>query len=491
MEYKLCHNDSDFLGDDFNEFTNLIYIISDNGKVIYCYTNDDITGITKDLTVTEWETNIDRNKRNKVLKMPNENVWVDHVSIDLLKHFRSFILKKIRNQKIGSEFGVSNIHGEEYSLYRLIPVKRELINSVYKKEVSVDQLIKQKFKGKVITNIDIVAPSVVKFNNALLLGDVIETDNQFFINGTLYSDSGKSFKYKGKVSDIILEENGDLKSELIYRKQIETKRINMDRESYYIGQVLNDKPHGEGIMYYPGGIELKSIWNKGRVKNGLHDMKLFKGRWIYNKLNVIIDLEQPIDFTYFPYLVNIEFKDSFNQSLDNFNFPDTLYEIILGNSFNQSLDSLPRISNLKLGNSFNKSVDGLQLEEDLTIGNSFNQSVDNLPDDIGWIKLGNSFNKSVDKLPSNLGTLILGDNFNQSVDNLPQNLYRLKLGKNFNKSLDNLPRSLKELTLKITINNKPDGLKITINTGDEDEDQEYQHEDEEDGWTEDEEEEEN
>ncbi len=90
------------------------------------------------MRVFEWDTK--NPKQKQVLKLPYENVWVDHISIELLRYFKSFILKKIRKQKIGSHIGISNIHGEEYSLYRLIPLNIG-VNS------SINDLLKQKSQG--------------------------------------------------------------------------------------------------------------------------------------------------------------------------------------------------------------------------------------------------------------------------------------------------------------------------------------------------------
>ncbi len=194
--FKVCHNTFDFIGDDFDKYMNLIYIISENGKVVYCYTDDDIEGITKDLKVFEWDTKNPRMKH--VMKLPNENVWIDHVSIMLLKYFRSFILKKIRYQKIGSEFGVSNIHGEEYSLYRLIPVKRQIVNKV-SKEKDCFNLLQEKVSGEILFN---KAPSIKKYDNCIAFGyieyDLDDEENRILkMNGTIFTDMGHSYKYLG------------------------------------------------------------------------------------------------------------------------------------------------------------------------------------------------------------------------------------------------------------------------------------------------------
>ncbi len=260
MEYKVCNNDSDFSGDDFNEFSNLIYIIAENGKVIYCFTSEDIKGIlNNEKGIKEWDVNIPHNKRDKLLKLPFLNIQIDSVSIYLLHHFRSFIVKNIREGR-----------------YRLIPIKRELINLVYRKEVSPEELIAEKFKGEIISSIDIVAPSVVKFTRALLVGDAIETDNSLYINGTLYSDSRQDFRYKGKVSDIVLEENGDLKNELIYQSSSENNDTNLNRnevEEYYSDDDYNeyDSNNEESNIDDESDIDDESLEEERLIREDLEE----------------------------------------------------------------------------------------------------------------------------------------------------------------------------------------------------------------------------
>ncbi len=311
MEHKLCHNDSDFLGDEFTEHSTLIYIISDNGKVIYCYTYDDIKGMTKEMNIFEWDTK--NPKQKQVLKLPNENVWIDHVSIMLLKYFRTFILKKIRQQKIGSDFGVSNIHGEEYSLYRLLPFHRNLITKIYNKEIDVTELLKRKNEGTLLSTIDITSPSVIRFPFGIFVGDVIKKNKELFVNGKIYTDLGNIFKYKGNIDSLVYSITLD--KEKISNKDTKVETINFKNGNIYEGEVLeidnkfiangdgtmkytngdnytgefkNNQRHGEGLMtyengnIYEGNFKLNQRDGFGKM---IEDRDVYTGMWKDDKKN--------------------------------------------------------------------------------------------------------------------------------------------------------------------------------------------------------------
>ncbi len=210
MDFTVCHNDSDLIGNEFNYYSTLVYIVSETGKQIYCYTKQEIIKLTRDLTVSEWDTSeLDQSKKKPVTNFIN-GLWIDHVSIDLLKYFSSFIMKEIRNQEIGSHIGVSRIHGSDYPLYRLIPVKRKLIykaNKEIKNNIedgkNLKKLLNQKNEGEIIACIEYInIPSVKKYSNGIAVGDIIEKDDELHIKGKFTSDQGKTTSIKGKLSEL-------------------------------------------------------------------------------------------------------------------------------------------------------------------------------------------------------------------------------------------------------------------------------------------------
>lgn len=106
---------------------------------------------------------------------------------------------------------------------------------------------------------------------------------------------------------------------------------------------------------------------------------------------------------------------SYNKSLDNIVFPDSLEQIFFGNIFNQSIDNIKFPINLKI----------------IVLSDKFNRPLHNV------------------KFPDGLECIDLGDEFNQSLDNItfPHTLQLITLGSNFNLPITNLPLFLKELRL--------------------------------------------
>jgi hypothetical protein len=111
--------------------------------------------------------------------------------------------------------------------------------------------------------------------------------------------------------------------------------------------------------------------------------------------NLIVDVDEIIDYRLYPNLKNLSFVKQSNS--------------FFGNIF------------LYLKSFFN---------------NDFNQPVDNLPSDLKSLTFGNNFNQPVDNLPSSLESLTFGNNFNQPVDNLPFSLEYLSMGDFFEQELN-------------------------------------------------------
>ncbi len=131
--------------------------------------------------------------------------------------------------------------------------------------------------------------------------------------------------------------------------------------------------------------------------------------------NLIVDVDEIIDYRLYPNLKNLSFVKQSNSFFGNI----FLYlKSFFNNDFNQPVDNLP--SDLK----------------SLTFGNNFNQPVDNLPSDLKSLTFGNNFNQPVDNLPSSLESLTFGNNFNQPVDNLPFSLEYLSMGDFFEQELN-------------------------------------------------------
>lgn len=148
--HNRCNNKENIIGDDLDIQSGIIAIIlpTDNKYIVYCYEYEEIDNILdQQEQLYEWKTDINRptwigepilNKR--VYKEAYLGLWLDSTSKELIHKYNTFIVKPFKQTKIGSGFGSSQLHGEEYTIYKLHPV-------------SVDKLLlKEKITDNDITN---------------------------------------------------------------------------------------------------------------------------------------------------------------------------------------------------------------------------------------------------------------------------------------------------------------------------------------------------
>ena len=84
-------------------------------------------------------------------------------------------------------------------------------------------------------------------------------------------------------------------------------------------------------------------------------------------------------------------------------------------------------------------------QKQIEFKNSFNKSVDNLPNSVTYIKFGHDFNQFVDHLPKNLLIIKFGHNFNHPVEKLPNMVTHIEFGACFKQPLKTLPKSVKTI----------------------------------------------
>lgn len=130
-----CNNPTDITGNDIEDWTklneDLIVLISENTNVYYCYRREEFYQILKQelrKTLTIWTQNGRRIEYEPLIKEPYVGYFIDK-SILAYKNFQLLYLYKRGDFRIGSRFGVSNIHGAVNSVYSCVPIKRLCMNS--------------------------------------------------------------------------------------------------------------------------------------------------------------------------------------------------------------------------------------------------------------------------------------------------------------------------------------------------------------------------
>lgn len=77
-----------------------------------------------------------------VFKIPILEVWIDYDAYKLITKYNSHCLIKVSdNQKIGSAFGVSRMHGTEVKLYSVFPINRDYLRKSIKNKTPMDFLV--------------------------------------------------------------------------------------------------------------------------------------------------------------------------------------------------------------------------------------------------------------------------------------------------------------------------------------------------------------
>jgi hypothetical protein len=166
-------------------------------------------------------------------------------------------------------------------------------------------------------------------------------------------------------------------------------------------------------------------------------------------LDILVDIEQPIQFKKHPHLTHLTLGKKFNQPIDS--LPHSITHLTFGHKFNRPVNYLPpNITRLKFGNSFNQSVNSLPPKiTHLSFGYDFNKPVNNLPPSLTHLTFGYSFDQPVDSLPHKITRLSFGFSFNHPVLSLPQFLTHLAFGVMFDKPIYNLPSTLSSLSIAV------------------------------------------
>lgn len=175
--------------------------------------------------------------------------------------------------------------------------------------------------------------------------------------------------------------------------------------------------------------------------------------------------------------------DNFNESLENYVFPDNITSLVFGRFFNQTIKKLPAtLKILVFGDSFNKPVVPNTLPDSLIcliFGHKFNNELglNTLPPNLKYLKFGEKYNKEIkpnvlpdslvvlefdenscfnkkikkNTLPISLNGLILGGDYSHKIkeNRLPPNIEYLVLSTKFDCAIDEnvLPKSLKYLSV--------------------------------------------
>jgi Leucine-rich repeat (LRR) protein len=134
-----CANITTILGDDVNNSNTDILILNPvNDKyIIYCYNYTEYFDALKANKTYEWDVKSNSGNPNVIYyKEPYIGIFIDRKGYELSKIYNTFIVEKIGVKRVGtiSDNWVSRIHGQEYDIYTLIPIKqRDLVSSITEK----------------------------------------------------------------------------------------------------------------------------------------------------------------------------------------------------------------------------------------------------------------------------------------------------------------------------------------------------------------------
>ena len=127
-----CIQKKNLMDDDLRSDMNITMFRLPNSS-FECLTYDDLVGTLEGQEkLYLWEqTPEDINRRAigrplryaPVYKLPFSGIWVQS-NINLLLRYNTYIVKSVGKLKIGSEFGVSRLHGAEENVYKVYPINR-------------------------------------------------------------------------------------------------------------------------------------------------------------------------------------------------------------------------------------------------------------------------------------------------------------------------------------------------------------------------------
>ena len=164
---------------------------------------------------------------------------------------------------------------------------------------------------------------------------------------------------------------------------------------------------------------------------------------------------ESLDGVVFPeFVTSIKFGKGFNQPLTNVVFPSHLQHLHLGISFNQPLEGVVLPNSLEqfvIQGHFNHSLDGVVFPtklQDFVLQGKFNGTLSEVmfPSGLSILELNCFFTGALPKLPDTVEYLVLSGSFNEVIDTFPAALNTLNLlGNNFNQPFD-----LSALPAKVT-----------------------------------------
>lgn len=125
LEYK-CINTSDYITqNDIGKrnylLKNQVLIVPETStsKIGHCYNRKNLLMALKSNKI--WGPY--PAKTHTYFKLPFPPLWLDDNSVDQIIKHKYLKLKKIKDEPIGSEFGISNLHGEVHPIYTLVKIR--------------------------------------------------------------------------------------------------------------------------------------------------------------------------------------------------------------------------------------------------------------------------------------------------------------------------------------------------------------------------------
>ena len=126
-------------------------------------------------------------------------------------------------------------------------------------------------------------------------------------------------------------------------------------------------------------------------------------------------------------VTHLYFGDSYNKKIKDNILSENITHVFFGYSFNKNIDNLPdSIETLRLNHKFTEKIN--KWSSSLTTLIILNNEQYNFPDTVKKLILGDYFNQNIDNLPCLLEELqIYNCDFNKKVLNLPSNLHKIVL----------------------------------------------------------------
>jgi len=141
-----CIQKTDLTGEDLHSDMNITLFRLPNSS-FECLTYDDLVGtLHGQEKVYLWEQTQEDILQHKVgrplryahvYKLPFSGIWVQS-TINLLLRYNTYVIKSIGKLKIGSEYGVSRLHGAEENVYKVYPINRESVTG-YSDAKNIDE----------------------------------------------------------------------------------------------------------------------------------------------------------------------------------------------------------------------------------------------------------------------------------------------------------------------------------------------------------------